>query len=134
MDLDPDHLYFWEQIHGLFGTILAIDRELRVIYASDRVCLHMPVLENQPLLLDVFTLQRPASIGSFDDAVAQIGSLFLMVAEDESYALRGQIICYDNRGEEVLIFCGAPWLFWMNTHSTPPDISEPIDIAPPTDE
>ena len=116
MQLNPEHRYFWDQIHSLFGTILVFDRDLRIVYASERATRHMPALENTPDLLDVFTLQRPASIGSFADAAAQVGALFLMVAKDESFALRGQVIQYDNQGEDVLIFCGAPWLFWMTTN------------------
>lgn len=120
MDVNPDHLYFWEQIHGLFGSILVIDQDLRVTYASDQVARHMPALASSPNLFDVFTVQRPGQLASFEDARQQVGSLFLLIAADESFALRGQVIRYENQGEEVLIFCGAPWLFWLTTHR--PDI------------
>ena len=116
MELDPDHRYFWEQIHGLFGSILVIDRDLRITYASDQVVRHMPALEAAPGLLDAFSVQRPGRLATFEDALEQIGSLFLLIAADESFALRGQVIRYNNQGQEVLIFCGAPWLFWLTAN------------------
>ena len=116
MEVNPDHRYFWEQIHGLFGAILVIDRDLRITYASDQTLRHMPSLADAPGLLDAFTVQRPGKLASFEDACSHVGSLFLLIAADESFALRGQVIRYENQGEEVLIFCGAPWLFWLTTH------------------
>jgi len=116
MRANPDHLYFWEQIHGLFGSILIIDSQLRVTYASDQVARHMPSLKDKPRLMDAFKVQRPGGLASFEDAKERVGSLFLLIATDESFALRGQVIRYENAGEEMLIFCGAPWLFWLTTH------------------
>ncbi len=131
MEVNPDHQYFWEQIHGLFGAILVVDRDLRIAYASDQVKRHMPSLESSPGLLDTFNVQRPSKLTSFDDAVQHVGSLFLLIAHDESYALRGQVIRYENQGEEVIIFCGAPWLFWLTTHR--PDLRLGLDDFSPQD-
>ena len=116
MKLDPNHVYFWEQINSLFGAILVIDGDMNITYASPSVLRYMPELSEPTGLLEAFTLKRPGRIASFDDAKGHIGSLFLMIAKDEKYALRGQMIRYDNLGKEVLIFCGAPWLFWLTTN------------------
>lgn len=114
--INPEHQYFWEQIRTLFSAVMVIDEDLRISYASETVMRAMPLLADSPRLLDAFAIQRPGRISSFGDAAAKVGALFLLIAKDGSFALRGQVIHYENAGKAFLIFCGAPWLFWLTTN------------------
>jgi signal transduction histidine kinase/DNA-binding NarL/FixJ family response regulator len=43
-------------------------------------------------------------------------SLYLMVARDERFAIRGQIVDLGQREGEFLCFLGSPWLSWLHTN------------------
>ena len=109
----PEPEVQFETLLKLFSVIMVFDQDLRIVFASDRLKTHVAGLEAQPRLLDVFRLSRPGSVASFDDAQAHVDSLFLMTGLDQPFAVRGQVVRQQWEGEDCLVFCGAPWLFWM---------------------
>jgi signal transduction histidine kinase/FixJ family two-component response regulator len=111
--LSPDQEALFASLLKLFSVVMVIDPEFRIIYASDTLKKHMPALEEEMGLLDAFELSRPGSVNSYQAAQSHLGSLFLMIARDNSFAVRGQIVQQFTGDQGHLVFCGAPWLFWM---------------------
>ena len=105
-----------EALQSLFSIFMVLDRDLSIIDGSHVLERHLPVISEQPQLMQVFELIRPASVSCFDEAIKHLDSLFLLVACDQSFAIRGQLICRVLEGQEYLIFCGAPWLSWLISH------------------
>jgi signal transduction histidine kinase/CheY-like chemotaxis protein/HPt (histidine-containing phosphotransfer) domain-containing protein len=100
----------------LFSVVMVVDRDLQLVFASDTLLKHMPDIADQPTLFDVFDVARPGSVTSFDEIEGNKGSLFLLVARDKRFAIRGQVIDGSGDDGDFLVFCGAPWLLWMNSH------------------
>jgi signal transduction histidine kinase/DNA-binding response OmpR family regulator len=103
-------------LQSLFTIVMVIDRNLTVVYASDILVKHLPVVTGQPRLPQVFDFLRPRTITTFDQAKSHSESLFLLVATDKSFSVRGQVISWVYDGQEHLVFCGSPWLSWMETN------------------
>ena len=100
----------------LFSVVLVLDRELNMVLASDTLQTFMPELKSTQPLLDWFSVLRPGSVATVDDIERNLESLFLLIATDQSFAIRGQFIKLSDDAGEGLVFCGAPWLFWMNSN------------------
>ena len=100
----------------LFSVVMVLDRELRVTFASEPLIRHMPSLDTHPTLCEAFKLLRPGSVESFHDLESNLGSLFLLTSIDETFAVRGQVIKGSGDADDALVFCGSPWLFWMNSN------------------
>ena len=120
-----------ESLLELFSVVMVLDRQLNVAFASDTLLRHMPSLEAHPPLLEAFNLLRPGSVDSYDDIELKLGSLFLLTSADESLAIRGQVINGPGDAGDVLVFCGAPWLFWMTRNC--PDIKLGLKDFSPQD-
>jgi signal transduction histidine kinase/DNA-binding response OmpR family regulator len=105
----------WSDMHDLFSVIMCIDESMAIVYASETLASFMPQTLKKPKLLEVFDAQRPSALGSFSDGLSKLGSLCLLTAKDGKFAIRGQLLKVDYEGRQVLCFCGAPWLFWINT-------------------
>lgn len=75
---------------------------------------------------DHFRFLRPSSVTSVKDLRRRRNTLFLLKDSDNRFAARGQIVEMDWEGERLMIFCGSPWLFWMNANcpSTKLDLSD----------
>jgi signal transduction histidine kinase/DNA-binding NarL/FixJ family response regulator len=114
--LSPGQAVELEALQSLFSVFMVLDRDLRIVHGSDVLERHVPVTSEQPPLTQVFELIRPASVTCFDEAVRHLNSLFLLVASDQSFAIRGQLICRIIEGQDYLVFCGAPWLSWLTNH------------------
>jgi len=110
----------WESLEALFSVVMCIDESMSITYASDTLAKFVPQSRNNPRMADVFRVLRPASITTFAEAHASGNSLCLLVAKDGQFAIRGQMVPIFYKDESTLCFCGAPWLFWLNSHS--PDV------------
>lgn len=105
-----------EPLLELFSVVMVLDSELNIVFASDTLLRYMPSLDTRAPLLEAFKLLRPGSIASFEDLERNLSSLFLLISSDESFAIRGQVINVPSDAGNVFVFCGAPWLFWMNSN------------------
>ena len=110
----------WESLEALFSVVMCIDESMSITYASDTLAKFVPESRNNPRLVDVFRVLRPTSLTTFAEAHASVNSLCLLVAKDGQFAIRGQLVPLVYEDENTLCFCGAPWLFWLNSHS--PDV------------
>jgi len=114
--VSPEQAVELEALQSLFSIFMVLDRDLTIVHGSDVLVRHMPAISEQPPLPQVFELMRPASVSCFEEAIRHIDSLFLLVASDQSFAIRGQVICRVLEGQDHLVFCGAPWLSWLISH------------------
>ena len=110
----------WEDLHQLFSVIFCIDESMNIAYASSTPRKFMPELAGEPGLNDVFDVRRPGSLDNFGEALASVHSLCLLTAKSGRFAIRGQLVRSHYAGRDMVCFCGAPWLFWINSHC--PDI------------
>ena len=118
-----------ERLDALFSIVFSIDDQLRIFDPSPKALEHMPWLGNQPLLTEVFCVERPRKGIDWGQLRERTDQLLLMTALDRSFAVRGQVVKDDTRDKECLLFCGAPWLFWLNSER--PDLTLGIrDFAP----
>ena len=110
----------WESLHALFSVVMCIDDSMSISYASETLHKFLPATATHPRVDEVFKVLRPSSFDTFKEASAAVNSLCLMTAKNKQFAIRGQLVPtrYDNK--DVLCFCGAPWLFWLNSNC--PDI------------
>ncbi len=118
-----------ERLETLFSIVFSIDDQLRIDDPSPKALEHMPWLGEQPLLTEVFRVERPRQAVGWDQLRERGDQLLLMTAADRSFAVRGQVVNDDAPGRSRLLFCGAPWLFWINSER--PDLTLGIrDFAP----
>jgi signal transduction histidine kinase/CheY-like chemotaxis protein/HPt (histidine-containing phosphotransfer) domain-containing protein len=110
----------WHSLHALFSVVMCIDESMSIIHASETLCKFLPATAENPRVDEIFKVLRPSSFNTFKEATSTANSLCLMTANSGQFAIRGQLVptLYDNRN--VLCFCGAPWLFWINNNC--PDI------------
>jgi signal transduction histidine kinase/CheY-like chemotaxis protein/HPt (histidine-containing phosphotransfer) domain-containing protein len=106
----------WEQLNQLFTIVICIDAQEQVVFASPTCRRNIPALSEQASFFELFTLVRPAGPKSIVDMRRHLNSLFLLKTKDESFAIRGQMLEVHWQGQDVLCFCGAPWVFWMNAN------------------
>ncbi len=112
--MKPQDQLSLSQLNKLFSIVIVIDRDLRIVFSSDTLQRHMPVVVQTPHLNEIFNIKRPQAIDRFEDARALLDSLFLMEAKDLSFAVRGQMqSTTDDQGAEHLCFFGSPWLSWV---------------------
>lgn len=119
--MTPTEIAHFESLLSLFSVVMVINREMRVVFASDTLLRHLPQLSGRPSLSEVFELQRPRGIRDYQSALARLDSLYLMTSVDKQFAVRGQMLHGTEDGRDYLVFCGAPWLNWMATKR--PDVT-----------
>ena len=107
-----------EDIGTLFSVVMYLNQDMEIIYASDTLRKCMPEAGPGRTLDEVFQSVRPAKLASFSDGLNSVGSLCLLTARDEKFAIRGQLIHSEVDGQECLCFYGAPWLFWIDSNAT----------------
>ena len=110
----------WKSMEALFSVVMCVDESMSITYASETLAKFAPESKNNPRLEDVFRVLRPSSLTTFAEAHASVNSLCLLVAKDGQFAMRGQMVPIIYKDESTLCFCGAPWLFWLNSHC--PDV------------
>jgi len=106
----------WKDLHSLFSIVMCIDESMTVVYVSKTLAKCLPAAKNRPRLLDVFDNVRPASLVTFNDGLKALDSLCLLTAKNGKFAIRGQLLRMQYQQQDVLCFCGAPWLNWINTN------------------
>jgi signal transduction histidine kinase/FixJ family two-component response regulator len=106
----------WKDLHSLFSIVMCIDESMTLDYVSETLCKCLPETKNRPQLLEVFDTLRPASLATFSDGLNALDSLCLLTAKNGKFAIRGQLLRTQYKNKDVLCFCGAPWLFWINTN------------------
>ena len=119
----------WDRMNKLFTVIMVLDRELNIVRSSDTLRRYLPLVGNSPPLLEMFDIKRPAAVRTFEDMRKNTDSLYLMVARDGRFAVRGQVIDLGKREGEFLCFLGSPWLSWIHANSDAPDVGL-NDFAP----
>ena len=101
-------------LDGLFATCFTIDANLQVSNPTSTLKSYCPGIEPGKSLLDLFEVQRPVLVHGKIILKEHLNSLFLLVAQDHSIALRGQVVqLEDDKGYR---FVGAPWLAWMSEY------------------
>ena len=101
-------------LDGLFATCFTIDANLQVSNPTSTLKSYCPGIEPGKSLLDLFEVQRPVLLHGKIILKEHLNSLFLLVAQDHSIALRGQVVqLEDDKGYR---FVGAPWLAWMSEY------------------
>ena len=101
-------------LDGLFATCFTIDANLQVSNPTSTLKSYCPGIEPGKSLLDLFEVQRPVLVHGKMFLKEHLNSLFLLVAQDHSIALRGQVVqLEDDKGYR---FVGAPWLAWMSEY------------------
>lgn len=121
----------WESIQSLFSVVMCVDKSMCITFASDTLVKFVPQSKNNPRLEDLFRVLRPSSLKTFSEAHASVNSLCLLAAKDGQFAIRGQLVPIVYKDQESLCFCGAPWLFWLNSNC--PDIHLSLDDFSPQD-
>jgi len=119
----------WERMNRLFTVIMVLDRELNIIRSSETLQRHLPRVMDSPPLLETFEIKRPAAVRTFEEVRNHADTLYLLVARDDTFAVRGQIIDLGKREGEYLCFLGSPWLSWIHANSKAPDVGL-TDFAP----
>lgn len=121
----------WQELQRLFSVVMCIDQDMKIIYASDTLKNYLPEIEKNSSISDCFEVLRPSAFSTYSEAINHLDSLCLMAAKSEHFAIRGQLLCTRYDDQDVLCFCGAPWLFWINSHC--PDIRMNMDDFSPQD-
>ena len=106
----------WKDLHSLFSIVMCIDESMTLDYVSETLSKCLPETKNRPKLLEVFDTLRPASLATFSDGLNALDSLCLLTAKNGKFAIRGQLLRTQYQEQDVLCFCGAPWLFWINSN------------------
>ena len=117
----------WDRMNKLFTVIMVLDRDLNIVRFSDTLQRHLPKVADSPSLHELFYIKRPAAVRSFEDLRNTTEPLYLMIARDESFAVRGQIVDLCSSDGQSLCFLGAPWLSWMHAEGLDTRLS---DFAP----
>jgi len=118
-----------DALDTLFSVTMTLDGDLKIVRSSDTLRRYLPVVADSPSLTEVFDIRRPAAITTMEELRENTQSLFLMIAHDNSFALRGQFTDLDERERQHIYFLGAPWLSWL--HANRPDLSLGLsDFAP----
>lgn len=110
------HALGWDELSQLFSAVLCLDDSGHIMFASETLHRYVPQLADAPAFFAVFETLRPSGMRSLEDLRRQKGSLILLKTRDDTFAARGQFVEAVRDGEKRLCFCGAPWLFWMNTN------------------
>ncbi|MGD8696382.1 MAG: hypothetical protein PVJ12_04665, partial [Gammaproteobacteria bacterium] len=109
-----------DALDALFSVTMTLDGDLTIVRSSDTLRRYLPVVADSPSLTDVFDIKRPAAITTMEKLRGNTQSLFLMIARDNSFAIRGQFTELDDREGQHIYFLGAPWLSWI--HANCPDL------------
>jgi signal transduction histidine kinase/ActR/RegA family two-component response regulator len=100
-------------LQTLFTSVMLLDHNLCVRYASATLTTYMPELAAEPRLNDAFKPVRPRSLDDYQGALRHGRGLCLLTAANTEFAVRGQLLPASYAGQDCLVFCGAPWLSWM---------------------
>jgi len=99
-------------LDSLFTMCFDIDDGLLVSSPSAALARHFPAIEEHKSLDELFQIRRPEFLQEKIDLKKNISKLFLLIAQDNSIALRGQLV--EQKVSGTFRFVGAPWLAWMS--------------------
>lgn len=102
----------WSEIRRLFTMTFVLDRELRTFEVSEGLRRHCPKVMDGARFYEVFSVHRPQGVSGFYDLMQSLDTLVLLIALDNTFALRGQFI-KDANNDDQLLFVGSPWLPWI---------------------
>jgi signal transduction histidine kinase len=116
----------WDDLNSLFSIVMCIDESMTIVHASETLRKCLPETSSRPTVASVFSALRPAAFSSFQDGLNSLDSLCLLKANNDKFAIRGQLLQTRYQGQKVLCFCGSPWLFWINSNApdTPLGLSD----------
>ena len=119
----------WGTMNKLFSVIMILDRELNIVRSSDTLRRHLSRVADSPPLQEIFDIKRPAGVRTFEDMRNNSDPLYLMVARDDSFAVRGQVVDLGKQGGGFICFLGSPWLSWLHAKNPMFEVSL-SDFAP----
>ncbi|MFT4821565.1 MAG: signal transduction histidine kinase/DNA-binding response OmpR family regulator [Candidatus Azotimanducaceae bacterium] len=103
------------EVSRLFTMTFVVDRSLTMTKISEALTHRCTKAVNGCRFSDVFHLHRPHGVRCFDEMKNNLDTLYLLIATDKKFALRGQMVLLDN-GETVM-FLGSPWLPWVSENN-----------------
>lgn len=112
----PEEVVDFQALLGLFSVVMVVDRNLSVVFASDTLHRHLGGLDQQPRLTEAFTLVRPRILKTYEEMLERLDTLYLLTSADGRFAVRGQVVRGTWDGSDCLLFCGAPWLYWIESN------------------
>jgi hypothetical protein len=92
----------WDELLQLFSVVMCIDESMSIIYASETLSKCIPEANTKPLLSELFNVVRPSSLTTFSEGSRSVGSLCLLTAKNNKFAVRGQLLDMLYKGENVL--------------------------------
>ena len=102
----------WREMQRLFTMTFLLNRNMTMSRVSEGLLRRCCLAKEGSLLADVFSVHRPRGLSEFDEFASNLDTLVLLIAVDESFAVRGQLIRVEDN-DDVLMFVGSPWLPWM---------------------
>ncbi len=109
------------QVEELFTMTLTVNADMILQDSSQALRQRCPDAVAGARLLDVFDIHRPRGIHSFEALCQSPNTLFLLVAKDRRFALRGQMLVTRTQATPAALFLGSPWMSWISAHR--PDIN-----------
>ena len=117
------------KLSRLFTMTFVVDPSLTMINISDALTRRCHKAVNGSIFLDIFQMHRPQGVHCFDEMKNNLDTLYLLIAKDKKFALRGQMVLLDDA--ETMMFLGSPWLPWITENN--PDIKLKLSEFPPHD-
>ena len=128
MDISPEVNNTILAIRQVCTISFCIDTNMQIHYPSQGLMKHVPCLKNDNSknlhLEEIFFIHRPKCIASIEVFNELKHCMVLMIARDNSFAVRGQFINIAGIDNQ-LVFSGSPWLAWMSSEQ--PDYKLGID-------
>ncbi len=115
-DLNEIESTYLQSLLDLFSIVVVVDRKLRIVFSSETLKRYVPAVEEESPLSEVFEVVRPRGLETYEDYARRLNTLYLLKSRDGRFAIRGQFLRGTEQGRDYLLFCGAPWLHWINTH------------------
>ena len=113
-------------LNSLFTMCFNINDQLEVSLLTPALENYLTVLPLEKSFSKLFQAQRPKCLtGDLDPGRSQ-GKRFLLIAQDKTIALRGQIVRLTD--SDSFRFVGSPWAAWMRENN--PKIALKIDDFP----
>jgi signal transduction histidine kinase/DNA-binding NarL/FixJ family response regulator len=104
-----------ETLNTLFSMVFICDKNLALVHINSPLQKYLPNTNLGSPITELFSFSRPNKVQSLNDIIEHKGSLFLLIKKDQSFALRGQMMCVLIDGVEQVVFAGSPWLAWLKS-------------------
>ena len=113
-------------LNSLFTMCFNIDDRLEVSLLTPALEKYLTAFSQEKSFSKLFRTQRPKFLTGDLDLQNSQGKQFLLIAQDETIALRGQIVRLI--GSSSFRFVGSPWAAWMKENN--PNVALKIDDFP----